>query len=228
MMLIEKKNGWWKRNGIKFAAQVLYEYCSPLYRIRSFSLRRGFCYFRCQFIKKCPECMLQLSIPVKSGYIFRILLFLIAFDLSVVFRTIYSLGSPGGPWVFPQWSKSKWQKVTHFRSRTNEQSPPRIILLCLVSLELFFFSVFWCSNRTSLAKVEFSSSVFWCQKQPVWSVSSWSWWLYPSCQTGSPIWTGDLWSARKCLEQMGVWCEHEYYICPVSYTHLTLPTKLEV
>ena len=71
-----------------------------------------------------------------------IILFLIAFDLSVVFRTISSLGSLGGPWVVPQWSKSKWQKITHFRRRTNEQSPPRIILLCLVSLELFFFSVF--------------------------------------------------------------------------------------
>ena len=44
--------------------------------------------------------------------------------------------------MVPQWSKSKWQKITHFRRRTNEQSPPRIILLCLVSLELFFFSVF--------------------------------------------------------------------------------------
>ena len=36
------------------------------------------------------------------------------------------------------------------------------------------------------------NSVFWSQRQPVWSVSNWIWRLFWSCQTGSPPWTGDM------------------------------------
>ena len=96
-----------------------------------------------------------------------------------------------------------------FRRRTNKQSQPRILLPYPVSLELFFFDVFHVLIETPWRKFNSATVCFGAKDKQfdlVWSVSSWSWCLYPSCQTGSPIWTGDLWSSpSKCLKQMGLW-----------------------
>ena len=129
------------------------------------------------------------------GYI---ILFLFSFDLSVSFRTIYSLGSPGGPCMGSslmgpkQIAKNSTVQASYLWTVTTSNISALSSFLRVISV----LQRFSCSNRNSLAKVEFSCSVFWRQRQPVWSVSSWSWWLYPSCQTGSPIWTGDMW----CLQ----------------------------
>ena len=66
---------------------------------------------------------------------------------------------------------------------------------------LTILNVFSCSRRTSLAKAELSSSVFWRQRWPVWPVSSWIWWLCWGCQTSSHLWTADLW---KGMVEMGM------------------------
>ena len=109
--------------------------------------------FRRQFIKKCPECMLQLPIPVKSGNILRILLVWLHSRLDF-FRLILCFPNdifPGFTWWTVGGSlmeQKHWQKVTQFRRRPYEQSQPRILLLCLVSLELFFFNVFHVLTET--------------------------------------------------------------------------------
>ena len=45
------------------------------------------------------------------------------------------------------------QIATQFRRRTNEQCQPRILLLCPVSLELFFFNVFRVLTETPWRKL---------------------------------------------------------------------------
>ena len=45
------------------------------------------------------------------------------------------------------------QKITQSRRRTNKQSQPRILLLCPVSLELFFFNVFLVLTETPWRKL---------------------------------------------------------------------------
>ena len=44
-------------------------------------------------------------------------------------------------------------KITQSRRRTNKQSQPRILLLCPVSLELFFFNVFLVLTETPWRKL---------------------------------------------------------------------------
>ena len=56
-------------------------------------------------------------------------------------------------WFLNQWSQNKLQKITQSRRRTNKQSQPRILLLCPVSLELFFFNVFLVLTETPWRKL---------------------------------------------------------------------------
>ena len=56
-------------------------------------------------------------------------------------------------WFLNQWSQNKLQKITQSRRRTNKQSQPRILLLCPVSLELFFFNVFHVVTETPWRKL---------------------------------------------------------------------------
>ena len=56
-------------------------------------------------------------------------------------------------WFLNQWSQNKLQKITQSRRRTNKQSQPRILLLCPVSLELFFFNVFHVLTETPWRKL---------------------------------------------------------------------------
>ena len=96
----------------------------------------------------------------------------------------------------------------------------KYVLNACLSLPVIVLQCFSRFNRNSLAKVEFSSSVFWRQRRTVWSVSSWSWWLYQSCQTGSPFWTGDLWSSLNFLEQLGMWSTGYFFLSICTYLHL--------
>ena len=56
-------------------------------------------------------------------------------------------------WLLNQWSQNKLQKITQSRHRTNKQSQPRILLLCPVSLELFFFNFFCVLTETPWRKL---------------------------------------------------------------------------
>ena len=56
-------------------------------------------------------------------------------------------------WFLNQWSQNKLQKITQSRRRTNKQSQRRILLLCPVSLELFFFNVFHVLTETPWRKL---------------------------------------------------------------------------
>ena len=56
-------------------------------------------------------------------------------------------------WFLNQWSQNKLQKITQSRRRTNKQSQPRILLLCPVSLDLFFFNVFHVLTETPWRKL---------------------------------------------------------------------------
>ena len=56
-------------------------------------------------------------------------------------------------WFLNQWSQNKLQNITQSRRRTNKESQPRILLLCPVSLELFFFNVFLVLTETPWRKL---------------------------------------------------------------------------
>ena len=80
-------------------------------------------------------------------------------------------------------------------------------------LMLFFWNVFWSSCICMIYVMciyVLSAGLGWSvlgktvPEGKVWLVSSGSWWLYWSSQTGSLIWTGELSSARKFLDQMGM------------------------
>mgnify|MGYP006964523185 CR=1 FL=1 len=104
--------------------------------------------------------MLKPSIPVKSGNILRILLvwwnhpalaffrFVCCFphDLFSGFTCWWTVG---GSLMEPK----QIAKITQSRRRTNKESQPRILLLCPVSLELFFFNVFLVLTETPWRKL---------------------------------------------------------------------------
>ena len=57
-------------------------------------------------------------------------------------------------WFLNQWSQNKLQNITQSRRRTNKESQPWILLLCPVSLELFFFfNVFLVLTETPWRKL---------------------------------------------------------------------------
>lgn len=129
------KEEWTKR----FAPHVLYEYCSPLSQnCILFFMTRLLLFPLSIYKKKCSECMLQLSIPVNSGNILRILLVWLHHSLLDFFRFIRWVHSVDRG-CFLNGAK-KMQKLTKYRRRTNELSQPRIILLCQVSS--YFSSMF--------------------------------------------------------------------------------------
>ena len=95
-----KKNGWWKRNGLNGSHHTFYTNTVLLFhRIVSYSLWRGFCYFRRPFIKKMFGMHASAFHSRKLREYFAYPSGLVT-SFSSWFLSIYPLGSLGGPWVF--------------------------------------------------------------------------------------------------------------------------------
>ena len=121
-----------------------------------FRQRRGLSSVVNLYKKKCPQCMLKPSIPVKSGNILRILLVWLNHPPLAFFRFVCCFPNDlfsGFTWFLNQWSQNKLQKITQFRRRTNKQSQPWTILHRPASLELFFFNVFHVLTETPWRKL---------------------------------------------------------------------------